>query len=219
LISNVARLRALQGNPVQSHAKEALSVDDLRAISRKLAASKSLIAVRDRALMVFGLASAMRRSELSALDLADVHITKKGIAVRIRKSKRDQEAKGREITISPGKRAASCPLRTLKAWVRARGRWPGPLFCRMEPRQNTLMRRRLGTFGIGDAIKRCVELIGLDSAKYAGHSLRAGMVTAALDSGVSHLAIMRRTGHKSVNMVARYDRPKPFSFDPLAKAM
>jgi integrase len=219
LIGNVPRLRAEQGRQNESRAKQALSTDELRAISRKLASEKSRMSARDRALMVFGLASAMRRSELSALDLSDVQVGKKGITVNIRKSKRDQEAKGRLISISPGRRAASCPLRTLKAWIRARGRWPGPLFCRIEPRKGTLIRKRLGTDGINNVIKRSVGLIGLDRRQYGGHSLRAGMVTAALDAGVSPLAIMRRTGHKAVQMVARYDRPKPFSFDPLAKAM
>jgi hypothetical protein len=36
-------------------------------------------------------------------------------------------------------------------------------------------------------VKRCVGLIGLDPKVYGGHSLRAGMVTAALDtSGQPH---------------------------------
>jgi hypothetical protein len=48
-----------------------------------------------------------------------------------------------------------------------------------------------------NVVKCCVRLIGLDPKVYGGHSLRAGMVTAA----------------------ARYDRPKGFSLDPLAKEM
>ncbi len=219
LITNVPYQRARDGKPVESKRKNALSTDELRQISRILAADKSQMAIRDRAIIVFGLASAMRRSELSGLNLADIHFTKQGLSVLIRKSKRDQAQKGREIGISPGRRAASCPVRTLKAWLKVRGRWDGPLFCAIEARKRTFERRRLGKEGVSLVVKRCVQLIGLDPSKYGAHSLRAGMVTAALDSGVSAMNIMRRTGHKTVNMVALYDRPKPFGYDPLAKAM
>ncbi len=55
LIRNVPRSRK-----IVSHAKTAISTDDLRAISRKLASNPIPMNIRDRAIMVFGLASAMR---------------------------------------------------------------------------------------------------------------------------------------------------------------
>ena len=41
---------------------------------------------------------------------------------------------------------------------------------------------------------------------FAGHSLRAGLVTAAAKAGKSTHSIMKQTGHKSMATVARYIR-------------
>jgi site-specific recombinase XerD len=46
--------------------------------------------VRDRAILLVGFASAMRRSELVALDVADLEWTAEGVLIHIRKSKTDQ---------------------------------------------------------------------------------------------------------------------------------
>ena len=47
---------------------------------------------------------------------------------------------------------------------------------------------------------------GLKSEPLGGHSLRAGCVTQAAMNGVSDRDIMRQTGHKSAEMLARYIR-------------
>ena len=61
-----------------------------------------LIGVRDRALLLLGFAGAFRRSELVALDVADVHAGHDGLTVVIRKSKTDQEGQGRKVGIPYG---------------------------------------------------------------------------------------------------------------------
>jgi integrase len=55
-------------------------------------------------------------------------------------------------------------------------------------------------------VKRAAAAAGLDPRDYAGHSLRAGLATAAAMAGVSERAIMAQTGHRSVLMVRRYIR-------------
>ena len=73
---------------------------------------------------------------------------------------------------------------------------------------------------IAEILKAAVERIGLDPANYSGHSLRAGMITAASSAGVPDTAIMRRSGHKSIATLQRYMRETNlFAFDPLAGAM
>ena len=47
---------------------------------------------------------------------------------------------------------------------------------------------------------------GLDPARYAGHSLRAGLATSAAAGGASERDIMNQTGHRSSDMVRRYIR-------------
>jgi hypothetical protein len=52
-------------------------------------------------------------------------------------------------------------------------------------------------------VKRYAAVAGLDPAKYAGHSLRAGLVTQAAINGVQELAIMKQTRHRSSDMLRK----------------
>ena len=71
------------------HAKAALSIEDLR---RVLAAidDDGPRGCRDRAILVVGFASSLRRSDLVRLDLADVSVKREGLVLRIWRSKADQ---------------------------------------------------------------------------------------------------------------------------------
>ena len=53
-------------------------------------------------------------------------------------------------------------------------------------------------------LKRYAEKAGLDSTKYAGHSLRSGFATTAAEFGAEERNIMAMTGHKTTQMVRRY---------------
>ncbi len=55
-------------------------------------------------------------------------------------------------------------------------------------------------------VKRAAVAVGLDPAPFAGHSLRAGLATAAAIAGAGERAIMKQTGHTSRAMVDRYIR-------------
>jgi integrase len=86
----------------------------------------TLKGVRDRALLLLGFAGAFRRSELVALDVADLQETDDGFRVLIRRSKTDQEGHGATIAIVRGHHA--CPVKAVKAWLSAAGITEGPLF-------------------------------------------------------------------------------------------
>ena len=55
-------------------------------------------------------------------------------------------------------------------------------------------------------VKRCVEKAGYDASHFAGHSLRAGLATAAAMAGASERSIQNQTGHKSLVTLRRYIR-------------
>src|SRR5258708_3126895 len=55
-------------------------------------------------------------------------------------------------------------------------------------------------------VKKLANRTGLDAAKYAGHSLRAGHATSAAIAGASERSIMHQTGHRSAQMVRWYIR-------------
>jgi integrase len=55
-------------------------------------------------------------------------------------------------------------------------------------------------------VKRAATAVGLASSDLAGHSLRAGLATAAAAAGVSERAIMAQTGHRSLVTLRKYIR-------------
>jgi site-specific recombinase XerD len=70
--------------------------EDILAMVRGLVGLKG---TRDRALLLLGFAGAFRRSELVGLDVADLEFVDRGLIVKLRRSKTDQEGTGRKIAI------------------------------------------------------------------------------------------------------------------------
>ncbi len=176
---------------------------DLRAMVATLPGT--LPGLRDRALLLLGFAGAFRRSELAGLDIADVTTTRDGLVVDLRRSKTDQEGEGRRIGIPYGSRPGTCPVRAVQDWLAAAKIASGPLF-RGVNRHGQVGKTRLSDRAVALIVKRAAAAAGLDPARYAGHSLRAGLATSAAAAGVSERAIMAQTGHKSLPMVRRYIR-------------
>jgi integrase len=182
----------------------ALLTDDLRAM---LAATPdSLRGRRNRALLLLGFAGAFRRSELVALNVEDLEFQRNGVVVTLRRSKTDQEGSSRRIGVPYGSSELTCPVRALQGWLEC---YPaeltsGPVFRAVDRHGN--LGDRLGDHAVARLVKEHAALVGLDPARYAGHSLRAGLATSAADGGASDRAIMRQTGHRSAAMVNRYVR-------------
>lgn len=99
----------------------------------------------------------------------------------------------------------TCPVRAVRAWRSAAGVDAGPLF-RPVDRHDHAGAARLSDRGVARVVQRAAHRAGLDASRYAGHSLRAGLATAAAAGGAPERAIMAQTGHRSVNMVRRYIR-------------
>ena len=179
-----------------------LVVDQLATISRAL--PRTLAGLRDRALLVLGLAGAMRRSELVALTVGDVQFASGGgLLLYVSRSKTDQEARGVRIGIARGNDPLTCPERTLRAWLKASRLERGPLF-------RSVRGKRLGASLTGAAvalvIKRAAAAVGLDASSYSGHSLRAGLATSAARAGKADRAIMQQGRWSGRSMVDRYVR-------------
>jgi integrase len=77
-----------------------------------------LIGLRDRALLLLGFAGAFRRSELVALNVADIQECEAGLRVRISRSKTDQEAQGVTIGFKMMDTSRHKSVDTLRAYVR-----------------------------------------------------------------------------------------------------
>lgn len=162
-------------------------------------------AIRDRALLLVGFAGAFRRSELVGLDLADLDFARDGLKVTLRRSKTDQEGAGRLVGVPYGSNPETCPVRCLQAWMEVAGIDQGPVF-RAVSKTGIVAEGRLTDRAVSLIVKERAKVAGLDPAKYAGHSLRAGLATSAAAAGASERSIMAQTGHKSVQMARRYIR-------------
>ncbi len=160
---------------------------------------------RDRALLLVGFAGAFRRSELVSLDVGDVAFNTDGLVVQLRRSKTDQEGQGRKVGLPFGSNPLTCPVRALRDWFSQGNITLGPIF-RSIDRHGNLKPMRLTDQSVALIVKRSAKTAGLDWERYAGHSLRAGLATAAAMADVSERSIMEQTGHKSLPVVRRYIR-------------
>lgn len=66
--------------------------------------------------------------------------------------------------------------------------------------------KALSTRSIANTVKRYAEKIGLDPARFSGHSLRAGGITTAKLNGAAEVDIARMSGHKSMQTLRIYMR-------------
>lgn len=176
---------------------------DLRAMLAVL--PNNLIGTRDRALLLLGFAGAFRRSELVSLDVADLGFGERGMIVTLRRSKGDQEGEGAKKGIPFGRHMLTCPVTAIRDYMDMSQITDGALF-RPVNRHGQIGKDRLGDKAVALVVKRAASAAGLDPSRYAGHSLRAGLATAAAAGGAQERDIMRQTGHRSVQMLRRYIR-------------
>lgn len=208
----MAGIRRSQGTAQQG--KKAMLTDELRALISHT--GDDTIGRRDRALLLTGFAGAFRRSELVAFNAEDVEFTADGAILHQRRSKTDPEGAGRKVGIPFGSTPITCPVRALQSWIDAAG-GQGPLFRRVS-KAGRVLPGRLSDKAVARIIKQRAARAGLDPAQFSGHSLRAGLATAAARAGVSERAIMRHTGHKSLATLRTYIREGSlFLENPAAK--
>jgi len=160
--------------------------------------------VRDRALILLGFSAALRRSELVALAFTDVEFVREGFVVHLRKSKTDQNGEGRKIGV-PWGRTSACPVKAVESWLSIGNIVDGALF-RSVNRAGCVSDEPLHAQSVALILKSYAKSIGHDPAKFSGHSLRSGLVTSAIQAGVAVHKIQQQTGHRSVEMLARYIR-------------
>ena len=192
--------RTIGTAPVQ---KAAATVEVLAAMLMRT--PDTMTGKRDRALLGLGFAGAFRRSELVALDVADLREDRDGLRVRVRRSKTDQEGRGFEKAIPHGRFIR--PVLLVKDWLAAGGITEGPVF-RPVSRAGRVRAGapRLTTQAVANIVKRYTGAAGLDAATFAAHSLRAGYITTAAERSADLARIMDQSGHRDPRTVVGYIR-------------
>ena len=154
----------------------------------------SLTGKRDRALLALGFAGAFRRSELVALDVADLREDPDGLRVLVRRSKVDQEGKGFEKAIPHGRFIR--PVALVREWLDAAGVTEGPVF-RPVSRSGRVRwfdasgkPAQLSDRSVANILQSYCAAAGLDASTFGAHSLRAGYITTAAERGADLARIM-----------------------------
>jgi site-specific recombinase XerD len=200
LVRTVLRgVRRVKGT-AQRQAAPLLKADVLTMMTRM----SGLKGHRDRALILLGFAAALRRSELAALDFADIEFVREGLVIHLRRSKTDQEGVGRKIGV-PWGRTSACPVKAVEKWLEASRITCGAVF-RAINRGGGVGESQLSAQSVALILKGYAKGIGLNPANISGHSLRSGLVTSAIQAGVAVHKIQQQTGHRSVEMLSRYIR-------------
>ena len=177
--------------------------------------------VRDRALLLLGFSSALRRSELVGLDWNDagdgdgwIEPVPEGLRIHLRRSKTNQFGEVEEVAICRGAYAATCPVAAIEAWG-AVTETSGPVFQSVD--RAGRVGGRLTTGSVARILKGLVagasaragastNEIASASSLISGHSLRAGLVTSAFAAGLTAEDVMRQTRHRDVKVLLGYRR-------------
>lgn len=167
--------------------------------------------VRDRAILGLGMAAALRRSEIVALQAEDLDRQPDGMLITIRSSKTDQESRGEVVGIPHGKDIR--PIELLEAWLSEAGIVDGPVF-RAFGRSGNVSPRAMCDRDIARIVARAAVRAGLGTKGYSGHSLRSGFITTAARQGVTVFRIQEVSRHKSIQVLAGYVRNTEKLRDP-----
>ncbi len=202
--------------PIQS---EALLAFELLAILDGL--GNDPVDVPDAAILALGFTAARRRSEIVGLDL-DKLGSGDGILIRNALDFRVQLVRAKIVTgdddpIIINREDNAEAARALDRWVDRAGIKPGTPVFRSIRRGGRITHDRLSPDFVAHIVKRRVaehlERLGVPPAmaqveakKYAAHSLRHGFATTAAEAGASTLEIASVTGHRSLDILARYVR-------------
>ena len=191
IMENLMGIKRTNGS--NQKGKKPLLINDLKILINAIDQSneKDKRKIRDKALILIGFSGGFRRSELVDIEYEDLEFVSEGVKIFVKRSKTDQSGEGMTKAIPYFDNENFCPVIALKNWIE--------IF--------DLKKSRI--FNISDKsvaliIKKYANYAGLDSHRYAGHSLRSGFATSTAESGAEERNIMAMTGHKSTEMVRRY---------------
>ncbi len=207
----LAGIRRKHGRPPVQ--KEAIGAQDILAMAATL--PFDLRGLRDRAILLLGYAGGLRRSEIVGLDHGRddtqtgrgwVEISPEGALLIL-----NAKTGWREVAVGRGSGPQSCPVHALETWLSFAKIEFGPLFVRTSRDGKRALDARLSDKHVARLIKQTVRDAGLRPdlpeparlALFSGHSLRAGLATAAQ---ADEALIQKHLGHASPDMTRKYQR-------------
>ena len=203
IIENIMGIKRRKGSIQKG--KKPILINHLREIIKVIDEQdkEPIKKLRDRSIILIGFSGGFRRNEIVSLDYDDLDFVTEGLKINLKRSKTDQYGEGSVKGLPYFDSSKYCPVVTIKNWIETSKIDSGPLFRRFTKGSN-LSKNRLTDQSVALIIKNYLQLAGIDSKNYSGHSLRSGFATTAAESGAEERTIMAMTGHKSPEMVRRY---------------
>jgi site-specific recombinase XerD len=203
IIENIMGIKRRKGS--FQKAKKPILINSLKRIINAIDKQKKeeIKKLRDRSIILIGFSGGFRRNEIVSLDYDDLDFVPEGLKLSIRRSKTDQFGEGFTKALPYFDSSQYCPVISLKKLLDLSKIRSGPVFRRFS-KGSKLSENRLTDQTVALLIKEYLNLAGIDSKNFSGHSLRSGFATSAAESGVEERNIMAMTGHKSTEMVRRY---------------
>jgi site-specific recombinase XerD len=191
IIENLMGIKRTNGS--NQKGKKPLLINDLKILIKAIDQSKEKDnrKIRDKALLLIGFSGGFRRSELVDIEYEDIEFVSEGVKIFVKRSKTDQSGEGMTKAIPYFDNKDFCPVIALKNWIEIIELRNGKIF-------------NISDKNVALLIKKYANYAGLESHRYAGHSLRSGFATSTAESGAEERSIMAMTGHKSTEMVRRY---------------
>ena len=191
IVENLMGIKRTNGS--NQKGKKPLLINDLKLLIKAIDKSKekNIRKIRDKALVLIGFSGGFRRSELVDIEYEDIEFVEEGVKIFVKRSKTDQSGEGMTKAIPYFDNINFCPVKALNKWVVEAEIKEGKIF-------------NISDKSVALIIKKYANYAGLDSRRYAGHSLRSGFATSTAESGAEERNIMAMTGHKSTEMVRRY---------------
>ncbi len=205
IVENLMGIRRAKGSIQKG--KKPLLINHLKSIINVINEQKieDIKKLRDKSIILIGFGGGFRRTELISIDHEDLEFPAEGIKITIRRSKTDQIGEGMTKGLPYFNNEIYCPVKNLKKWLEISKIKSGPIFRRFS-KGLSLTDKRLTDQSVVLLIKEYLNLAGIESKNFSGHSLRSGFATVAAESGADERSIMAMTGHKTTQMVRRYIR-------------
>jgi len=203
IVENIMGIKRRKGSA--QNGKKPLLIKSLKALIKAINRSdlNPIIKFRDRTIVLIGFSGGFRRNEIVSLNYDDIEFVSEGMKINLRRSKTDQYGEGFLKGVPYFDNPVYCPVISMQNWLKISEIDSGSLFRRFS-KGAKLTEMRLTDQTVALIIKKYLQLAGIDSKNYSGHSLRSGFATSAAEAGAEERSIMAMTGHKSTEMVRRY---------------
>ena len=203
IIENIMGIKRRKGSIQRG--KKPLLINDLKKLINVIDNNEDeeIKKLRDRTIILIGFSGGFRRNEIVSLDYDDLDFVPEGVKINLKRSKTDQFGEGSLKGLPYFDNSKYCPVLSIQKYLEKSNISEGALFRRFN-KGSILSKNRLTDQTVAILIKKYLQLAGIDSKNYSGHSLRSGFATSAAESGAEERSIMAMTGHKSTEMVRRY---------------